>query len=73
MKGLLVRRLIDARGRIFDASAKVLHMAENMTLAVLRYRLAEIGTDAEKGSRGLLDRIAVDRYATNDHEASAPQ
>src|SRR5262249_10608416 len=49
MESLLVRRLVDARGRIVDAAAEVLHVTQDMTLAVLRHRLAEICTDAEEG------------------------
>src|SRR4051794_30329916 len=48
-------------------------MAEDMTLPVLRYRLADIGADAKKGCRGLLNRIALDGQPADDHEALASQ
>jgi hypothetical protein len=54
-------------------SAKVLHMAQDMTFTVLRHWLAEIGANADKGRCGLLDRIALNRNAADDHEASTPQ
>src|SRR5215471_5305847 len=73
MEGLLVRRLIDASGRIVDAAAEVLHVTEDMTLAVLRHRLAKIGTDAEEGRRRLFHRIALDRKTAEDDEAAAAQ
>ena len=73
MKGLPVRRLIDARCGIIDASAKVLHVAEDMAFAVLRHGLAEIGADTKKGCCGLLDRIALNRDAADDYKASALQ
>src|SRR6516164_3893910 len=66
VKGLLVRRLIDARIGIFDTPAEVLHMAQDMSLAVLRYRPAEMRADAEKGGRRLRDRIAPNRNAADD-------
>src|SRR5262249_59453087 len=73
MEGLLVRRLVDARGRIVDAAAEVLHVTEDMALAVLRHRLAEIRADAEVGRGRLLDRIALDRNAAEDDEAATAQ
>jgi hypothetical protein len=73
MEGLLVRRLVDARRRIVDAAAEVLHVTEDMTLAVLRHRLAEIRADAEEGRRRLFHRIALDRKAAQDDEAAPAQ
>src|SRR5262252_3960062 len=46
-------------------------MAQDMTLAVLRYRPAEMSADAEKGGRRLRDRIATNRSAADDYEAAA--
>src|ERR1043166_4964584 len=73
MEGLLVRRLIDARRRIVDAAAEVLHVTEDMTLAVLRHRLAEIRADDEEGGGRLFHGIALDRKTAQDDEASAAQ
>ena len=73
MKCLLVRRLINACGGILDAAAKVLHMAQNVALAILRHRFAEAGANPDKGCGSLGDRIALDRNPADDHEASPPQ
>src|SRR4029077_15298342 len=73
MKCLLVRRLINACGGILDAAAKVLHMAQNVALAILRHRSAEAGANPDKGRGSLGDRIALDRNPADDHEASPPQ
>src|ERR1051326_213553 len=73
MEGLLVRRLIDARRRIVDAAAEVLHVTEDMTLAVLRHRLAEIRADAEEGRGPLFHGIALDWKAAQDAEGSAAE
>src|ERR1043166_1904993 len=73
MEGLLVRRLVDARRRIVDAAAEILHVTQDVTLAVLRHRLAEIRADAEEGRRRLFHRIAPDRKAAQDDEAATAQ
>src|ERR1051325_10592708 len=73
MEGLLVRRLVDARRRIVDAAAEVLHVTQDMTLAVLRHRLADICADAEGGRRRPSHGIALDRKAPGDDEAATAQ
>src|ERR1700722_3227220 len=70
MEGLLVGRLIDARGRDVDVAAEIPHVAEDMALAVLRDRLAEPGADAEEGRGRLLDAVALDRNAAQNDEAA---
>src|SRR5262249_5609477 len=72
-KGLPVPPLIDRRRRIVEAAAEVLHVTEDVALAVLRDRLAAIRADAEEGRRGLLHRIALDRQAAQDDEAAAAE
>src|SRR5262249_48252958 len=68
MKGLPVCRLINARVGIFDAVAKILHVTQDVTLTILRHWPAEVAADAEKSSRGFLDRIAFHRNAADDRE-----
>src|SRR5262249_36657935 len=73
MEGLLVRRLIDARGRIVDAAAEILYVTQDVAVAVLRHWLAELRADAEEGRRRLFHRIALDRKTAEDDEAAAAQ
>ena len=73
MIGLAFVRLVDAHVGVLHVETEILHMPQDVTLAVLRARRAEMGAQPEEGGRRFGHRPALDRQAAQQQEAAAVQ
>jgi len=69
----LAAGLVVAHVRIADVEPEILHVAEKMTLGVLRAEPAEPGAEAEIRDRLLLARHPLDRQPAQQNKAASLQ
>ena len=73
VEGLTHMRLVDADAGVLHVQPEIAHMTQHMPLGVLRAGIAEMRAQSEERQRRLTPVVALDRQATQQHEAAALQ